>query len=201
VAIAAVLVAVMVIWRTGQHILHGTVRANDPPWNETIRRMSDVTRNPVFGVFLNSDPDLPPQALLTELALARSVPQVVLSVTVETQPVPVVVDDDDKVSAENLAPDVWRVLVQAGYTEATDLPRVLAAHARTAGHPWPGEDGEQLVYFLNENTFRDTPDDGGLMSKTPEAIYNLLQRNAASPTTYFSLPPRQIVTIGTHIDL
>ncbi|MDQ1634550.1 MAG: system potassium uptake protein [Frankiaceae bacterium] len=201
VVLAGVLVAIMVIWRTGQHILHGTVRANDPPWDQTVTRLKDATRMPVFGVFLNSDADRPPQALLTELSLARSVPQVVLSVTVETQPVPFVVDDADKVVAENLAPDVWRILVRAGYSEATDLPAVLAGNARGIHYPWPEDDGERIVYFLNENTFRDTPEDGGYMSKRPEAIYNVLQRNAASPTTFYSLPPRQIVTIGTHIDL
>ena len=45
------------------------------------------------------------------------------------------------------------------------------------------------------------PGEGGSLGKLPESIYDFLQRNAASPTSFFKLPPRRVVTIGTHIDL
>lgn len=39
------------------------------------------------------------------------------------------------------------------------------------------------------------------MRGLPEAMYDYLQRNAATPTDYFGLPAKRVVTIGTNLDL
>lgn len=201
VAIAAVIIAIMVIWRTGQHILHHTVRANEPTWRTVLGRLVDAstTETQILGVFLNSDPDRVPQALLTEVQLTRSFPKEILAVTVSTQPVPII-EEDQRITSEHLGQGVWRVIVNSGYMENISLPDVLSEGAALHDYPWPNQ-GKDVIYFLSENNFRDTPDDGGDMGKVAESVYDFLQRNAASPTSFFDLPPKRVVTIGTHIDL
>jgi KUP system potassium uptake protein len=201
VAIAGVIITIMVIWLTGQHILHHTVRANEPTWADLVNRLDDpgTARTQVVGVFLNSDPGRVPQALLTEVQLTRSSPREVIVVTVSTQPVPTV-DETERVTSEALGDGIWRIVVNSGYMENISLPAVLNANAASHRYPWP-EQGEDVIYFLGESNFRDTPDDGGDMGKAAESVYDFLQRNAASPTSFFDLPPKRVVTIGTRIDL
>jgi len=39
------------------------------------------------------------------------------------------------------------------------------------------------------------------MRATTESIYSYLQRNATSADRYFGLPPKQVLEIGSQIDL
>ena len=151
------------------------------------------------GVFMNSEPDRVPQALLTELHVTRSAPRTILSVTVVTRSVPYLESGADPLDVVALDAGVWRILINNGYMQTIDLPQVLTDH-HDGRFPWP-DDPLDVIYYVSNNNFQDTPEDGGQMSRAPEAVYDFLQRNAASPTDYFSLPPKRVVTIGTNMDL
>ena len=200
VALAGVVMAVMIIWRMGQHVLHQTIRAGEPDWSQTLRTIAspETTRSPGTGVFLNSHPQKVPQALLTVLALTGSAPRTIVVATVVTEPVPYWQDAGAQVEWIRLPANVWQVRVHTGFMETVDLPGVLSAKRDTLDAP---QDIGVLTYYASMTNFQDTPDSGGELGRVPEAVYDALQRNAATPADFYHLPPSRVVTIGTHMDL
>ncbi len=201
VVLGGAVLAIMIVWRIGQHILHETIRADEPAWDQVLSTLQSPApvRPATTGVFMNSEPDRVPQALLTELHVTRSAPRTILSVTVVTRSVPYLESGADPLDVVALDAGVWRILINNGYMQTIDLPQVLTDH-HDGRFPWP-DDPLDVIYYVSNNNFQDTPEDGGQMSRAPEAVYDFLQRNAASPTDYFSLPPKRVVTIGTNMDL
>jgi KUP system potassium uptake protein len=55
------------------------------------------------------------------------------------------------------------------------------------------------VYFLGRETF--IAGKGGKMGVLSESLFAFLSRNAKSATSWFGIPPDQVVELGMQIDL
>ena len=76
--------------------------------------------------------------------------------------------------------------------EKLDVPKVLAKASLPV-------DLTDATYFLGRETF--VVGKGGKMGVLSEGLFAFLSRNARSATSWFSIPPDQVVEIGMQIDL
>jgi KUP system potassium uptake protein len=56
-----------------------------------------------------------------------------------------------------------------------------------------------VTYYLGRETFLAT--NKGKMGAITESIFAYLARNSKPATSYFAIPPEQVVELGTQIDL
>lgn len=56
-----------------------------------------------------------------------------------------------------------------------------------------------MTYYVGHETFLATK--RGKMGPWAESLFAFLSRNARSASTYFGIPPKQVVEIGMQIDL
>jgi KUP system potassium uptake protein len=89
-----------------------------------------------------------------------------------------------------------RVTMRYGFMEEPEVPKVLAMACHQHGIPF--EDGE-VTYYLGRESF--VASSRGRMGEYAESFFAFLQRNSVPADRYFSLPHRQVVEIGTQMDL
>ena len=191
VALAAMALAVMMIWRRGQRLLTAHADTSTLTWPQvrTVLDTAVVPRTPGEAVILASNPEQVPQALASSITLLHAVPSTVTVLTVSTQPVPTV-PDDDRLSVSELGSGVRQVIARVGFAENPAIPSLL--------EPLPG-DVSSRIYYLSDRTFVATS--GGEMGRVSESIFAFMHRNATRPARYFALPDDKVVTLATHIDL
>jgi KUP system potassium uptake protein len=62
-----------------------------------------------------------------------------------------------------------------------------------------GLDAPDVTYFIGRETFMATAK--GEMGRASESLFRFLYNVASSVTSYFGLPPEQVMEVGMHIDL
>jgi K+ transporter len=77
--------------------------------------------------------------------------------------------------------------------ETVNVPSILQRQALTKA------DEESATYYLSERHFLAS--EGGSLGNRTETLFEILHRNAVSPTTFYGLPYDRVITIGTRIDL
>ena len=102
------------------------------------------------------------------------------------------VELSERVTVEDLGYGATRVIIHTGYMERPHVPAILAkAHLNV--------DRTEPTYFLGRETF--VVGKGGNMGVLSEGLFAFLSRNAKSPTSWFSIPPEQVIEVGMQLDL
>jgi KUP system potassium uptake protein len=193
IVVGAVMFAVMVDWRVGRSVLAERIAAVSPPLTEFLETLDskDIVRIPGTAIFLSSNPDSTPFVLSTQARRIRALREHLVLLTVTTEHVPFV-DTTDRLSVEDVGKGVFRVIVRSGFMEKPDVPRLLTK----AGLPVSLDDA---TYFLGRETF--LVGKGGKMGVFSEGLFAFLSKNARSPTSWFSIPPDQVIEMGMQMDL
>jgi KUP system potassium uptake protein len=146
------------------------------------------------AVFLVSDPDGTPTALLHNIKHNRVLHAQNVILTVLTEEVPHV-PPTERLRSEVLGPDFLRITLRYGFMQDPDVMTALAGvDKRTLGF-----DPQQATYFLSRNTLLTTGRSG--MALWRERLFVLLARNAIRPSQFFQLPPNRIVELGMRVEL
>jgi KUP system potassium uptake protein len=111
--------------------------------------------------------------------------------TVVTEHVPYV-RDPQRVTVEELGKGFWRVVLRAGFMERPNVPKRLAA----AKLPFSLANA---TYYLGRESL--LAGSSGQMGALSEGLFAFLTRNAKSATTWFAIPPEQVVELGMQLDL
>ena len=80
--------------------------------------------------------------------------------------------------------------------ERPDVPKILALAKKHGELP---ADLSDVSYILGRETLLGT--NKGKMGAVTETLFGFLLKNARSASDYFSLPPDDVIEIGTQIDL
>jgi KUP system potassium uptake protein len=153
-----------------------------------------VVRSQVTGIVLTGQPDGIPPVLTRLRETLQVVPETVLLLTVRICHQPRV--GIPHPSLEPLGGGIYRATVEFGFMDYLRLPDVVAALSARAGIP---ADPTRVTYFAGRDTFAAT--EKGAMGRSSEWLFALLARNARPVTERLSLPPEQVVEIGSRIDL
>nr|WP_188595146.1 potassium transporter Kup [Niveispirillum cyanobacteriorum] len=187
----------MTTWKMGRKLLHAKLRDSAMPLQEFLGTLSSrISRVPGTSVFLTSDPDGVPLAMLHNLKHNHVLHErvVVMTVKVVERPrVPI----GERIVSEKLRDDVFRVTMVCGFMDDPDVPKALANAKRTD----LGFDYEPLrfSYFLTRETVVPSAEPG--MAPWREELFAFMMRSATTTADFFHLPLNRVVELGGHVEI
>jgi KUP system potassium uptake protein len=197
VAVALVFLAVMVTWNTGRRILRETLQSHALDSTEYVRTLPSriAARIPGAGIFLSSVETGVPPVLQHQVERIHTLPDQVVLLTVVVEHVPVVAPEN-RVELRRLHEHASRVIAHYGFTEKPDVPQVVGIALPKLGIECSLD---EITYFVGHETFLATK--AGRMGALPETLFAFLTRNAWPASAHLCLPPKQVVELGSQIDL
>jgi len=153
-----------------------------------------VTRIPSTAVFLASNCDAVPHALLHNLKHNMVLHDRIAVVNVTVEDVPYV-SEIDRVKVEKLPKGFFRIFIHLGFKDDPDIPRALELCAQYG----VVFDMMSTSFFLGRETL--IPRIGSEMAMWREKLFIAMFRNASSAASFFNLPPNRVVEMGTQVVL
>jgi KUP system potassium uptake protein len=192
IVFGSLILGMMLIWRAGNRALNRKMRESSRTWQEIYAgcESGEIAMVPGIGIFMASPAEVVPAALISHVTIMHSLPEFVYVVTIksDTQPVsttPVLID--------HVTDRLCQVTIFAGYMETVNVPSILQRDTLSI------DEEKSATYYLSERHFLAS--EGGSLGKRTETLFEILHRNAVSPTTFYGLPYGRVITIGTRIDL
>jgi KUP system potassium uptake protein len=192
--LGACLVVIMWTWERGSHILFEKTRRDSIPLSELseILRARAPHRAQGTAIFLTSDPDTAPAALMHNLKHNKVLHEKNVILTMETAETPRV-RDQDRLRIERVNDDFTKVIVSYGFMESPNVPKALAL-CRKIGVKF---DIMATSFFLGRRSVVPSAQSG--MPLWQDKLFIFLLKNAANPTDYFKIPPGRVVEMGTQV--
>lgn len=194
--VAFTIVTIMWTWVRGSRYLFDKTRKNEIPLIFLAENLSKKKPQLVPGtaVFLTSDPDSAPTALMHSLKHYKVLHEqnVILSVVTAQQPV---VPDSERVKMEPINDLFMRVKLKFGYMEQPNIPKALAI-CRKQGWKF---DIMTTSFFLSRRSLKASPKSG--MPVWQDRLFIGLARTAADATEYFQIPTGRVVEVGTQVSI
>lgn len=194
--IAVAVFVVFSTWKRGRDLLSAKLTERILPAEAVIHDLSKqrLPRARGTAVFLTSERTGTPVALLHNIKHNQVVHQQNVFLTVVTEDVPHV-RDEERVTVEPLGEGFHRMVVRYGFMEDPDLPDVLAGVARQG----LVIDPMQATYILSrENVI---PTRKRMMSRWRGHLFVFMKRNARDAAAYFRLPPNRVVELGMQVEI
>jgi KUP system potassium uptake protein len=190
----ATMVLMILTWRRGTGILLNKTRRTEVPIDTLFRNLEKKPPHIVPGtaVFLTSDPEFAPTAMLHNLKHNKVLHEhnVILTViTADTPRVP----EEDRVQITPLSKYFSRVSLKFGYMEQPNVPKALAV-ARKLGWQF---DIMSTSFFLSRRALRPSPKSG--MPAWQDHLFIALARSASDATDFFQIPTGRVVEVGTQV--
>jgi KUP system potassium uptake protein len=190
----ATMVLLILTWRRGTGILISKTRRTEVPLETLLRSLEKKPPHIVPGtaVFLTSDPEFAPTALLHNLKHNKVLHEndVILTiVTADTPRVP----EEDRVRITPLSKHFSRVALKFGYMEQPNVPKALAIARR---HGWQF-DIMSTSFFLSRRALKPSAKSG--MPAWQDHLFIGLARSASDATDFFQIPTGRVVEIGTQV--
>jgi KUP system potassium uptake protein len=194
VLMATALILLMWTWVKGTAILFEKTRKTDVPLLELVGMLEKSPPHRVKGtaVFLTSDPDTAPAALLHNLKHNKVLHEKNVVLTVKTVDTPRL-DDEDRVRIEHVGDSFWRVEMKYGYMETPNIPRGLAI-LRKQGFKF---DIMATSFFLSRRSIRPAAQSG--MPLWQDKVFIGLAKSASDATDFFQIPTGRVVEVGTQV--
>ncbi|UYO00735.1 MAG: potassium transporter Kup [Devosia sp.] len=194
-AVAFVVAITMWSWMAGRRRLSEKTRRDEVPLEFLVDNLSKKkpTTVPGTAIFLTSDVEGAPTALLHSLKHYKVLHEqnVILTVRTSTSPR---VPDDEKVTIDAYNELFFRVVVTFGFMEAPNIPKALAL-ARKLGWKF---DIMSTSFFLSRRSLKLGQKSGPLRF-WQDRLFVRLARNASDATEYFHIPTGRVVEIGTQV--
>ncbi len=146
------------------------------------------------SVFMTSNPDYVPNAMLHNLMHNKILHERVLVLSVKVFDVPYV-PEIDRVVVRKLKADFYSVIVQYGFKDEPDIPLALTLCA-SQGLEF---DTMETSFFLGRATL--IPKMSSRMALWRERLYIMMYRNAGSATSFYKIPSNRVVELGTQVVL
>ncbi|HEY8382090.1 MAG TPA: potassium transporter Kup [Microvirga sp.] len=192
--IAGALFVMMITWVRGTRILFEKTRKTDVPLVELVGMLEKSPPHRVKGtaVFLTSDPDTAPAALLHNLKHNKVLHEKNAILTIRNVDVPRM-NDEDRVRIDHVGDSFWRVEMTYGYMETPNIPRGLAI-LRKQGFKF---DIMATSFFLSRRSIRPAAQSG--MPLWQDKVFISLAKTASDATDFFQIPTGRVVEVGTQV--
>ena len=192
--LASCTMTVMWTWARGTRLLENKTHRDSIPTRDLIRMLqkSKPTRVPGTAIFLTSDPEVTPSALMHNLKHNKVLHERVFIVCVRTEEVPRMAPQN-RYEIEQLSDDFTRITLHFGYMESPRVPAALAM-LRKAGLKF---DIMTTSFFLGRRTIKTSPSSG--MPLWQDKLFVALSKQAANATDFFSIPSDRVVELGAQV--
>ncbi|HEV2531339.1 potassium transporter Kup [Phenylobacterium sp.] len=192
--LGAGLVTIMLTWTRGAQILTDKTRRDSVPLVELseILRARAPYRAPGTAIFLTSDPEMAPVALMHNLKHNKVLHEKNIILTLHTAETPRV-SEANRVRIEPVNEDFKRIIVTYGFMESPNVPRALAL-CRKLGLKF---DIMATSFFLGRRSVVPSAQSG--MPLWQDRLFIFLMKNAANPTDFYKIPPGRVVEMGAQV--
>ena len=195
-AIAVALYLVMITWKRGREILSRRMMEKTVPLKLLLADLAaePPVRVPGTAVFMYGSADGTPPALVLNLAHNKVLHEKVVFLTVITEDVPHV-GDDQRVTVKRSGKGFHTVIARYGFMQDPDIREVLAACKKShLDIPLEG-----TTFFLGRETLIASDRPG--MAMWREHLFAFMSRNALRATAFFRIPPNQVFEVGAYVEL
>jgi KUP system potassium uptake protein len=189
------LIVLMWTWVRGSRIVYGKERKDSLPAADLFRMLekSQPVRVKGTAVFLTSDPENAPGALMHNLKHNKVLHQRNIILTIKTMDVPWVPEQDQIQISPIWNDEVTRIIAKIGYMQSPRVPRILTL-ARRHGLDF---DIMQTSFFLGRRTIKISARSG--MPVWQDALFIFLSRMATNATDFFHIPTGRVVELGSQV--
>jgi len=105
------------------------------------------------------------------------------------------VDESNRFECKNLGNGFYRVTINCGFLEETDVPKMLSTLTLCDG----AFDMMHTSFFLSRQTLLASEKPG--MAIWREKLFAWMLRNAASAMEFFRLPTNRVVELGSQVEI
>jgi KUP system potassium uptake protein len=183
-------------WRRGAAILVAKTRRTEVPLKDLIKSLEKRPPHIVKGtaVFLTSDPNFVPTALLHNLKHNKVLHEHNVILTIETGQTPRV-DLAERVRMETVSDKFAIVRLRFGFMESPNVPKALVI-ARKLGWQF---DIMSTSFFVSRRSLKPSAQSG--MPQWQDHLFIALSRSANDATDYFQIPTGRVVEVGTQVTI
>jgi KUP system potassium uptake protein len=183
-------------WRRGAAILTAKTRRTEVPLKDLIQSLEKRPPHIVKGtaVFLTSDPNFVPTALLHNLKHNKVLHEHNVILTIETAQTPRV-GLADRVRMETISDKFATVRLRFGFMESPNVPKALVI-ARKLGWQF---DIMATSFFVSRRSLKPSAQSG--MPLWQDRLFIMLSRSANDATDYFQIPTGRVVEVGTQVTI
>ena len=193
-AFGASMVLLILTWRRGTGILMQKTRRTEVPLETLVRSLQKSPPHMVPGtaVFLTSDPDFAPTALLHNLKHNKVLHEHNVILTVVTGDTPRV-SENERVQMTQVSPQFSKVALKFGYMESPNVPKALAIARKLGWH----FDIMATSFFLSRRSLKPSAHSG--MPRWQDRLFIILAKSASDATDFFQIPTGRVVEVGTQV--
>ena len=190
----ATMVLLILTWRRGTSLLAQKTRRIEVPLDALLKSLDKHPPHVVPGtaVFLTSEPQFAPTALLHNLKHNKVLHEKNAILTVVTTDTPRVADDE-RVKITVLSPRFSRVALRYGYMETPNVPKALAIARK---HGWQF-DIMSTSFFLSRRALKPAAHSG--MPRWQDRLFIGLAKSASDASDFFHIPTGRVVEVGTQV--
>jgi KUP system potassium uptake protein len=190
----ATMVLLILTWRRGTGILANKTRRSEVPLQTLIASLEKKPPHIVPGtaVFLTSEPEFAPTALLHNLKHNKVLHEKNVILTIVTTDTPRAAEDE-RVSMTELSPHFSRVALKFGYMEQPNVPKALAIARKLGWH----FDIMATSFFLSRRALKPAAHSG--MPRWQDRLFIGLAKSASDATDFFQIPTGRVVEVGTQV--
>lgn len=197
ILIAAAFIVVMWTWKRGTEILHAKTRHIDIPLASFIKSIERESEHapvcvPGTAIFLTSDPDSTPAALLHNIKHNHVLHQQNFILTIRTANTPKV-PKEERVSVRQLSERFALLEMKFGFMETQNVSQALGLF-RKSGLKF---DIMSTSFYLGRRKL--VPDAQSGMPHWQDRLFIALANAAIDPSDYFRLPTNRVVELGSHV--
>jgi KUP system potassium uptake protein len=193
-ALAAVLYSIFQTWRDGRQRLRRVLATRAVPIAQLEGLLEGTARVPGNAVFLVSDANFVPTAMLRNLEHNHVCHEqiVILQIEIVRQPR---VDAFGRTSVRLLAPGIYVLRARFGFMETPDISDALRSAVRL-GLNLAGTD---TSFFVGWHLVRALRHSGwGALRRM---LFAALQRRSTQAADYFNMPSRRVIVLATEVEL
>ena len=196
-ALGALLIVAMWTWVRGTAIVAAKVRRDSVSLASvvsSIAKSERIVRVPGTAVFLTSEPDVAPAAMMHNLKHNKVLHEQNVILSVRTEPLPYV-EPSNRTTYKRISDDFSLVLLRYGYMETPHIPRALG-RCKTEGLSF---EIMSTSFFIGRRTFKISATGG--MPVWQDRVFIFLARQADDIISYFRIPAGRVIELGTQIVL
>ena len=186
----------MSTWQKGRAIVADRMRKGALPLAQFVNdiRLTNPPRVPGISIFMTSDPDSTPAALVHNLKHNKILHERMGILTILTKDVPYI-RPKERVEIEELEKGVHKIVARYGFMQTPNIFEILdSAKKKGLEYPFP-----EITFFLGRETILPSPEPG--MAIWRERVFAFMLRNAQRATAFFQIPPDQVIEVGIQVEI
>ena len=195
-ALGGVAFAVMLTWKQGRNLMTESLQLQAIPLEEFLTNLfvDPPVRVPGTAVFLRSESDGVPHAMLHNLVHNKIIHEQIVFLTVLNADIPTI-SDEERLQIVPLGNNCFQVYVHYGFKETRDIPKVLELCRAK------GIESEMLStsFFISRQTI--VPTVGAGMAMWRERLFAAMSRNARGAADYYQIPTNRVIELGTQVEI